>query len=1029
MAGILDMDRSRNRRDRTFVGSQCAVCEEPLEHTLRGERVLQFSCGHVSHEACFYEYIKEVDAQYCPECNSPLGLDSSRGGNVLDLEKLSSIVRSVSVAENSGREMPRERDRGDKETISTAQYDPYGNRTRSRQGSRTSSLNREGRTGSRSEMVEPAMRHENGHWRNNSNVSGGDYVDPPPPPSAPPPVIRRHEYDYMDNELSSRNSVSNPIPPPALTVKSEFPTLSRSKVQQSLTCLVTLEVVGGKWQNYADDLPAVPSAPTPNLYDQQYPSPSSPTGRSSQYSFERAEAPSARSRERELEHEREQQELLASITEELRNRVENWHGLDFNRFGKLRLHGTIKVGKDCQTWQELECYLFSEMLICVKEKKMSSNQQFANGGAKKKTGKCTLKGSILIKKHLKKVNVSGGPDEHILTLNLSVAELPQFHLSFLSQSQLEHWQRALLELNSDPPPLLRTPTYEDKQAANSDVEDDDYRTMKTTRRVSSVNSNYSGTHGGSRSVVTSATEYSTSSRGGRVPRSMHIPLDIVIVIPVSSSMQGLKINLLRDCLRFVVHSLGDKDRLGLVTFGSSGGGVPLTGLTTKSWGGWQKVIGSIRPVGQKSLRADVVEGANVAMDLLMQRKSSNPIASILLISDSSTLETEAVDFVVSRAEAAKITIHSFGLGLTHKPDTMIELSTRTKGLFTYVKDWMMLRECVAGCVGSLQSLSHKNAKLKLKLPEGSPARFVKISGALHVSKRASGREAEVSLGDLRFGDKKDVLVQLVIAPDSSQAEQAPQDAWESIVSGLEALGGSMDQDDQRTMSVEEIPIIQADLTYGDIQRDGTLSQSRPHLLTITMLPASNRKGSGQLGSPPIPPHPMVVQRRMELLTSDMLSRALTLVSRNQHERAQALLKETRTILRGLGKGGLPPLPAPPSPSMQASENGDPQSQQLTVPTPALENNFIPAAGIDASTSSALDAELESALEWINHPAVFSRDSRKAVLQAIGVISSQRGITFRTACESLYAERISGVNRLSQAAREWREMEESLAEED
>lgn len=85
MAGMLDMDRGRSRRDRTFVGSHCAVCEEPLEHTLRGERILQFSCSHVSHEACFYEYIKEVDSQYCPECNAPLGLDSSRGGNVLDI--------------------------------------------------------------------------------------------------------------------------------------------------------------------------------------------------------------------------------------------------------------------------------------------------------------------------------------------------------------------------------------------------------------------------------------------------------------------------------------------------------------------------------------------------------------------------------------------------------------------------------------------------------------------------------------------------------------------------------------------------------------------------------------------------------------------------------------------------------------------------------------------------------------------------------------------------------------------------------
>ena len=68
-------------------------------------------------------------------------------------------------------------------------------------------------------------------------------------------------------------------------------------------------------------------------------------------------------------------------------------------------------------------------------------------------------------------------------------------------------------------------------------------------------------------------------------------------------------------------SLGDRDRMGLVTFGSSGGGVPVVSMTGKSWDGWSRVLESIRPVGQKSLRADVVEGANVAMDLLMQRKT------------------------------------------------------------------------------------------------------------------------------------------------------------------------------------------------------------------------------------------------------------------------------------------------------------------------------------------------------------------------------------------------------------------------
>lgn len=362
----------------------------------------------------------------------------------------------------------------------------------------------------------------------------------------------------------------------------------------------------------------------------------------------------------------------------------------------------------------------------------------------------------------------------------------------------------------------------------------------------------------------------------------------------------------------------------------------------------------------------------------------------------------------------------------------------------------MLRECLAGCLGALQTMSHQNVKLKLRLPEGSPAKFVKISGALQITKRATGKDAEASLGDMRFGDKRDILVQLVIAPDNASQEQLPQDPWESIVSGLEALGGAMDPDDQRTLSIEEVPLIQADLTWGDILRDGTLTHMpRPSLLAITMLPATttSQKKSTWTNAPPIPPHPSVVQRRMELLTSDMLTRALTLVSRGQHDRAQHLLSETRSILKGLGKGGLPPIPPPSGSKSQTNLNGTsntasssptsatPERRRTPSPTSAISANsqhqfprrpsndalsMHSAPGIDASTVAALDSELEASLEWINHPAVFGRDSRKAVLQAIGVISSQRGYTFRTPVESLWASRVSGVKKLTERSREWRE---------
>ncbi|KAI9804102.1 MAG: hypothetical protein M1825_001504 [Sarcosagium campestre] len=1021
MAGVYDLERQRTRRERTFIGTECAVCEEPLEHTLRGERVLQFSCGHVSHEACFYEYIRELDFQYCPTCHEPLGLDTSRGGNVLDIEKLSNIVRAVPATDygrnnstsSATNDYGRQNDYGRTNRDNSAQWENQNQRERPR--SRDAPLRTQRRDYSRGWSQDRVDRHESRqHARNDSTTTGGstDYPD-----HVPNGTGRRHDYDVhsMETDFSSpRNStIKAQVPPPTVTVRSEFPTLTKSRTSQALTCLVTVEVSHQRWKTEAEDTRNQGQVVQTSRPDWEGRPQSPAAGQPINYSSETPE-------------------VLETVTESLRSRVENWHGLDFRRFGKLRLYGNVRVGKDRQSWQELECFLFDEMLICVKERKGTNSQEWDESSGKPKSTRCTLKGSILIKKHLKQVSEST-QDAPILTLSLSVAELPSFHLQFGARKQLEEWRRALLDLHLDTQPL-KSPAIEHAEASETDEED--YRTMKT-KRMSSMNSS----HAASKSVNTAPTEYTSSAKGAQptyIPSNSHVPLDIVVVIPVSSSMQGLKISLLRDALKFLVQNLGERDRMGLVTFGSGGGGVPLVGMTTKTWNGWSNVLASIRPAERKSLRADVVEGANVAMDLLMQRKSQNPLASIILISDSSSSDTGDVDFVVSRAEAAKISIHSFGLGLTHKPDTMIELSTRTKASYTYVKDWMMLRECVAGCLGSLQNLSHQNAKLKLKLPEGSTAKFVKINGALHTTRRAAGKDAEAALGDLRFGDKRDVLVQLVIAPDNASQENLPQDAWETIVSGLEALGGSPDPEDTRINSVEEVPLIQAEVTYGDILRQGTVVTTRPSLLAITMLPRASSKAV-RMSTPPIPPHPSIVQRRMELLTSDMLSRALTLVSKGQHERAQHLLNETRSILKGLGKGGLPPIP--PSQASRALNalggingvNSEEATERPASPEKRQENNnnhngFAPAPGIDMATVAAIDAELENSLEWIGHPAVFGRDSRKAVLQAIGVISSQRGYTFRSPAESLWAGRVSGTKKLAALSREWRETDESLMEE-
>ena len=130
---------------------------------------------------------------------------------------------------------------------------------------------------------------------------------------------RRHDYDVqsMETALSSpRASITkNPIPAPTVTVRSEYPTLTRSRQQQSLTCLVTIEVPEGKWRPDPADLRGAPILPSMQ-----------------QDSATFSNRPKSPAQSQQAEWQFESPEVLEEITEDLHVRVENWHGLDFQRY-------------------------------------------------------------------------------------------------------------------------------------------------------------------------------------------------------------------------------------------------------------------------------------------------------------------------------------------------------------------------------------------------------------------------------------------------------------------------------------------------------------------------------------------------------------------------------------------------------------------------------------------------------------------------------------------------------------------------
>lgn len=66
---------NRRRGSSIFIGRPCALCEEPLEYKLSGERAMTLPCSHVVHEACLGEYFAETDKEVreCPQCQTSLG--------------------------------------------------------------------------------------------------------------------------------------------------------------------------------------------------------------------------------------------------------------------------------------------------------------------------------------------------------------------------------------------------------------------------------------------------------------------------------------------------------------------------------------------------------------------------------------------------------------------------------------------------------------------------------------------------------------------------------------------------------------------------------------------------------------------------------------------------------------------------------------------------------------------------------------------------------------------------------------------
>jgi hypothetical protein len=248
------------------------------------------------------------------------------------------------------------------------------------------------------------------------------------------------------------------------------------------------------------------------------------------------------------------------------------------------------------------------------------------------------------------------------------------------------------------------------------------------------------------------------------------------------------------------------------------------------------------------------------------------------------------------------------------------MSNHTSGTYTFVKDWYDLRDCLAGCIGGMMSIGSMNMKLHMKIVDGNRFRIRKVSGGPSSIVASDGRNVDVDVGELRYGERKEMLVALELdnsdvplggaggrGGHGARALNATDRFNQSLGFDALAIEDADLMDGMIDRMIDEVPVFEVDGAFFDPAAAKHVSRlAHPVLLTVTLLPTT-------AGAPTRPPasasDPVIVRRRMELLASDMITRALVLISRKNFPQAQKIMAETKrillTVLGGISAGLAP----------------------------------------------------------------------------------------------------------------------------
>ncbi|GMH65917.1 hypothetical protein TL16_g04313 [Triparma laevis f. inornata] len=230
---------------------------------------------------------------------------------------------------------------------------------------------------------------------------------------------------------------------------------------------------------------------------------------------------------------------------------------------------------------------------------------------------------------------------------------------------------------------------------------------------------------GMKSDLSSNSFVASLTGASAVNEEERAPIDITVVIDISASMTGGKLELCKKTCQVLLSELKPTDRFSLVTFGDDAKTeFSLSGLTS----------------------SNKVNAENKVKALRTQGGVSDPAGIISLLKGC-----------LSSESSANISVNTFGYGEDHNAELLQSISegSRTPGSYYFVETEDNVSSAFGDCIGGLLSVAAQNIKVKIRETTGATIE-VKDDRAV----RTTSSSFTLQIGDIMAEETKDFLIEV-----------------------------------------------------------------------------------------------------------------------------------------------------------------------------------------------------------------------------------------------------------------------------